>query len=283
MRDHDVTFINMDMWEKRNNWTKQVIIQPSWDVDENRMSAVYLEACSRLHKFCVHNTLNRLRLERASSWLNVMSNAMRLLTSANLRIAFIHSFKAGSSHRHPRRPRGDCAERHRRDPPVHLQVEWGGEQHYVGDLELPVESAWHPVLQISICGKSSSAPGFLQLQDVLLWLCYLRWHMKKCFGSQLAVAHASFWNVSIPCLHLVIVFTFIYSQLLFELLYLLMFSQSDLFPQCSDKTPFHIKAAHKVSTQLQQKAKHFRFTTAWKLFVVTFCEHHLLNIHLGLC
>lgn len=212
MRDHDMTFINLAMREKRYNWTKQVIIQPGWDVDENRMSAVYLDACSQLHTFCVHNTLDWLRLKRASSWLNVMSNAMRLLTSANLRIAFIYSFKAGISHRYPRRSRGDCAERHCRDPPVHLQVEWGGEQLYVGDLELPVESAWQPVLQISIRGKSSSsvsAPGFPQLQDVFLWLCYLRWHMKKCFGSQLAVTHASFLNVSIPCLHLVIFITFI--------------------------------------------------------------------------
>lgn len=81
MRDHDMTFINLAMWEKRNNWTKRVFIQPSWDVDEKRMSAVFLEACSQPHKFCVHNTLDWLRLEPASSWLNVM---WWLLTSANL-------------------------------------------------------------------------------------------------------------------------------------------------------------------------------------------------------
>lgn len=272
-----MTFINLAMWEKRNNWTKQVIIQHSGDVDENRMSAVYLEACSQLHKLCVHNTLDWLRLKRASSlWLNVMSDAMRLLTSANLRIAFIYSFKAGFSHRHPRRSRGDCAERHRRDPPVHLQVEWGGEQLYVGDLELPVESAWQPVLQISVRGKSSSAvsaPGFPQLQDVFLWLCYLRWHMKKCLGSQLTVTHASILNASIPCPHLLFIYNFCLSFFISSCFLSLIY-----FLSAVTKHSFRLKLLLKWPTQLPHNCNRKQNISdlrqrAWTI-VVTFSEHH---------
>lgn len=59
-----------------------------------------------------------------------------------------------------------------------------------------------------------------------------------------------FYPLPSPCYY-IYYFHFTYLQLLFELLYLFMFSQSDLFPQCSDETQFQIKAAVEMThTQL---------------------------------
>lgn len=83
-------------------------------------------------------------------------------------------------------------------------------------------------------------------------------------------------------------FHFIYLQLFFELLYLLKFSQSDSFPQCSDETRFQIKAAVEMThSQLahnyNRKPNVSDFQQRAETVVATFSEHRWLNIQLGLC
>lgn len=66
---------------------------------------------------------------------------------------------ADTGYRHLHRGRGDGGERDGVRPPLHLQVQRGGQQPHHRHLELPVQSARQPVLQGAVRGETGAGGG----------------------------------------------------------------------------------------------------------------------------